>query len=61
VKTLLVTGERSPIAAHRIVARLGDTIPGARVERFAGAGHMGPITHHEAWNRVLAAHLAAPA
>jgi pimeloyl-ACP methyl ester carboxylesterase len=57
-KTLLVTGERSPIAAGRIVSRLGEAIPGARVERFAGAGHMGPLTHVEAYNRLLAAHLA---
>jgi pimeloyl-ACP methyl ester carboxylesterase len=59
VKTLLVTGERSPIAAHKIVDRLGAAIWGARVERFAGAGHMGPLTHVEQWNQVLAAHLAA--
>ena len=58
-KTLLVTGERSPLAARRIVERLGDAIPGARVERFAGAGHMGPLTHVEPWNQLLAAHLAA--
>jgi pimeloyl-ACP methyl ester carboxylesterase len=60
-KTLLVTGESSPIAARRVVARLGGSIPGARVESFAGAGHMGPLTHVERWNEVLAAHLAAAA
>lgn len=56
-KTLLVTGERSPIAARRIVEKLGETIPGAHVERLAGAGHMGPLTHLEPWNRLLSAHL----
>jgi len=58
-KTVLVTGETSPIAARRIVARLGEAIPGARVERLAGAGHMGPLTHAEPWNQLLAAHLEA--
>jgi pimeloyl-ACP methyl ester carboxylesterase len=58
-KALLVTGESSPIAAGRIVARLGEAIPGARVERFAGAGHMGPLTHLEMWNQILIAHLGA--
>lgn len=57
-KTLLVTGERSPIAARRVVARLGEAISGARVERLAGAGHMGPLTHLEPWNQLLADHLA---
>jgi pimeloyl-ACP methyl ester carboxylesterase len=60
-KTLLVTGERSPIAAGRIVARLGAAVAGARVERIAGAGHMGPLTHVDLYNRLLAAHLAAAA
>jgi pimeloyl-ACP methyl ester carboxylesterase len=59
VKTILVTGERSPLAARQIVARLGEAIPGARVERLAGAGHMGPLTHVEPWNQILAAHFAA--
>lgn len=58
-KTVLVTGERSPLAARRIVARLGEVIPGARVERLAGAAHMGPLTHVEPWNQILTAHLAA--
>jgi pimeloyl-ACP methyl ester carboxylesterase len=59
VTTLLVTGERSPIAARRIVAHLGGAIAGADVHQLAGAGHMGPLTHLEAWNQLLAAHLAA--
>jgi pimeloyl-ACP methyl ester carboxylesterase len=57
LRTLLVTGERSPIAAGRIVERLGAAIPGARVERIAGAGHMGPLTHVDQYNALLAAFL----
>ncbi len=59
IPTVLMTGEGSPLAARRVVARLGEAIPGARVERFAGAGHMGPLTHVARFNEILAAHLAA--
>jgi pimeloyl-ACP methyl ester carboxylesterase len=56
---LLVTGEHSPPAAQRVVARLGEALPGGRVERIAGAGHMGPLTHGKQLNELLSAHLAA--
>jgi pimeloyl-ACP methyl ester carboxylesterase len=58
-KTLLMTGETSPIAARRIVPRLGEAIPGARTLSIAGAGHMGPLTHLGQYNEILSAHLAA--
>lgn len=61
VPALLVTGEGSPLAAGRVVDRLGETLPGACVERLAGAGHMGPLTHGKQFNELLAAHLAAAA
>jgi pimeloyl-ACP methyl ester carboxylesterase len=57
--TLLVSGEASPLAAQRVVARLGEALPAARVERLAGAGHMGPLTHGKAFNELLVTHLAA--
>jgi len=57
--TVLMTGEGSPAAARGVVARLGEALPGARIERFAGAGHMGPLTHVRQFNEILAAHLAA--
>jgi pimeloyl-ACP methyl ester carboxylesterase len=57
--TVLMTGEGSPLSARTIVARLGAAIPGARVVRFAGAGHMGPLTHVKQFNEILVAHLAA--
>ncbi len=57
--TLLMTGELSPLAAGRIVERLGEAISGARIERIAGAGHMGPLTHGKQINELIAAHLAA--
>jgi pimeloyl-ACP methyl ester carboxylesterase len=57
VPTLLMTGEHTPSAAGRVVARLGEIIPGARVERFEGAGHMGPLTHVAKLNELVVAHL----
>jgi len=57
--TLLLTGERTPIAAKRVVAVLGRTIPNVRVVEIPGAGHMGPITHTAAVNALIVAHIAA--
>jgi len=58
-KTLVIGGEKSPPAARRVVARLGKTIPGARIEVVAGAGHMGPISHAARVNELVAAHVVA--
>jgi pimeloyl-ACP methyl ester carboxylesterase len=49
----LITGEHSPAPAGRVVERLGAAIPGARVAIIAEAGHMGPLSHAEAVNRVV--------
>ena len=59
--TLLLAGERSPVAARRIIARLAAAIPRARTRVVAGAGHMGPITHAAEVNALIAEHLAAAA
>jgi pimeloyl-ACP methyl ester carboxylesterase len=55
----LLTGERSPLAARRVVARLGEAIAGARVATVPGAGHMAPLTHVDAVNGIVLAALAA--
>lgn len=57
--TLLLGGESSPPAARRVVAVLGEAIPGARVETIAGAGHMGPISHAAAVGELIVGHIAA--
>jgi pimeloyl-ACP methyl ester carboxylesterase len=54
---LIMTGELSPVAARHAVGRLGEGLTGARLERFPGAGHMGPLTHVTRFNELLAAHL----
>lgn len=56
--TLLLGGERSPPAARRAVARLGEAIPSAAVRTVEGAGHMGPISHGAAVGEAIASHIA---
>jgi pimeloyl-ACP methyl ester carboxylesterase len=56
---LLLTGEHSPVAAHRVVAILAAILPSARLETITGAGHMGPITHGDDVNARIVRHIAA--
>lgn len=53
VPTRLVTGERSPLAARRVVQRLSENLADARVVVIPGAGHMAPLTHGELVHRVV--------
>jgi pimeloyl-ACP methyl ester carboxylesterase len=59
VPVLLMSGDDSPLAVRRVVARLGENLPRARVAHVAGAGHMGPLTHPRPVNALIAAHLEA--
>ena len=53
VPVTLLTGERSPLAARRVVERLSKTLPDARVTTIAGGGHMAPLTHADRVNDVI--------
>ena len=57
--TLLLGGERSPAAARRVIARLAEAVPRVHARAVAGAGHMGPITHSDEVNALVAQHIAA--
>ena len=57
--TLLLGGERSPVAAQRVIALLDGALPRARLNVLAGAGHMGPISHAPEVNALIAEHIAA--
>lgn len=59
-RVLLLSGAKSPLAARRVCAVLAATIPGAREQCFAGAGHVGPLSHADAVNEAVAAFLAGP-
>ncbi|MDB4932995.1 MAG: alpha/beta superfamily hydrolase [Myxococcaceae bacterium] len=55
--TLLLSGERSPLAARRVTEVLAGALPNARREVVAGAGHMGPLTHAAAVEPLIARHI----
>ena len=57
--TLLLGGERTQMAERRVLDRLAETLPSARLQLFRDLGHMGPITHAAAVNDAIAAHLDA--
>jgi pimeloyl-ACP methyl ester carboxylesterase len=57
VPTLLMTGRLSTPAAHGVARRLANLLPRCRHHEFADLGHMGPVTHPQAVNAVIAAFL----
>jgi pimeloyl-ACP methyl ester carboxylesterase len=57
VPTLLVQGARSPQPTRRICELLAGVLPDAWVKTIDGAGHMAPLTHRDAVNAVITAHL----
>jgi len=59
IPTVLLTGTESPLAAGRIIERLAEALPNARIESTAGAGHMGPLTHADRVNEIIAAQIVA--
>jgi pimeloyl-ACP methyl ester carboxylesterase len=56
----LLTGERSPRAAHAVAARLAAALPRATRVVVPGAGHMGPISHSDAVNAIILSALLRP-
>lgn len=58
VPTLILRGSRSPAVTRRIAGILAATLPNATVSTIEGAGHMLPLTHGDAVNAAIAAHLA---
>jgi pimeloyl-ACP methyl ester carboxylesterase len=58
---LIVQGGRTAAPTQRICERLAATVPGAKLEIVDGAGHMAPMTHRDAVNDLIVAHLDANA
>jgi pimeloyl-ACP methyl ester carboxylesterase len=56
-----VRGEKTNAVARAIVDLLHAAIPGAIVVEIPGAGQMSPISHPQAANAAIAAHLAQTA
>ena len=57
VPTLVLRGARSPRPTRRIAELLAESLPASRLQTIDGAGHMLPLTHKEAVNAAVAAHL----
>ena len=51
---LLMSGEASRVSALGVAAQLETALPQLHRERFAGVGHMGPVTHADRINTVIA-------
>jgi pimeloyl-ACP methyl ester carboxylesterase len=58
VPTLILRGSTSPRPTRRITALVAQVLPNARLQTIEGAGHMLPLTHHEAVNAAIADHLS---
>lgn len=59
VPVRLLSGERSPLAARRVVQRLGEALPGSTVTTIPKAGHMAPLSHAEQVGTAVLEALAA--
>jgi pimeloyl-ACP methyl ester carboxylesterase len=55
---LVIRGEHAPAPTRLIADTLPSIFPDARHAVVAGAGHMGPITHADAVNALIFAHIA---
>ena len=51
---LLMSGARSTVSALAVIRRLALLLPQARQYRFSDLGHMGPVTHADKVNAVIA-------
>lgn len=57
--TLLLQGSATTTPAQRICERLALALPWAHTHEIDGAGHMAPLTHPDAVNALIEAHLDA--
>ena len=57
--TLILSGAVSPAAERHVCEVLAETMPNARLETIAGAGHMGPLSRADDVSARIAAHVRA--
>lgn len=57
VPTLLIHGSKTRRPALAVTQVLAELLPDARIEIVQGAGHMSPLTHTDAVNRLVLAHI----
>ena len=58
---LVLRGEFAPAPTRVVAEGLAGMVPGAVMECIAGAGHMGPLTHAQAVNGRILAHIGEAA
>jgi 3-oxoadipate enol-lactonase len=51
--TLLIGGEKDPVAPPKVMARMAEAIPGSSLEILPGAGHLLNLEQPAAFNRIL--------
>jgi pimeloyl-ACP methyl ester carboxylesterase len=56
---LLMTAEKSPQEARRVIERLSERLPNARIAIVPGAGHLAPVTHPDLVNPIVLEALSA--
>lgn len=61
VPVQLIQGGLSPDPVRMLTSSLYRLLPDCRIDRLSEAGHMGPITHADAVNRLIATHIEAHA
>jgi pimeloyl-ACP methyl ester carboxylesterase len=59
VPALLMVGSSSPLSSRAVARRLARLLPQAQLVELEGLGHMGPVTHPERVNEVIAGFLTA--
>lgn len=57
IPVLYMTGGRSPASAHGVARLLTGVLPRVEVHEFPELGHMGPVTHPDPVNEVIASFL----
>ncbi len=59
VPTLMIRGTKTRKPVSKVVDILLETLPNARLEEVAGAGHISPVTHSGDVNRLIMGHIEA--
>ncbi|MGI9502492.1 MAG: alpha/beta fold hydrolase [Geminicoccaceae bacterium] len=57
--TLLIAGEKDPVAPPKVMQRMADAMPNARFETIEGSGHLVHLERPDAFNCLLADFLKA--
>lgn len=58
IPVLYMLGENSPASSRGVARLLAPVLPRVEVVKFAGLGHMGPVTHPEVVNDAICSFLA---